>query len=369
MPISRAALRSSGTFGTGIRAAAILVATVTSLAVLPAMSPTGTEVGVAAAVYLAGSGSGSSADGSGDGGDGGSGAKSSGGKADKEGGSDQGSSGDGSSDKAGDGGSGGGKSGDEASGSGQSGDGESDSGTSGSGTSDPGTSGSGTSGAGDGTTTEGAGSQAPDPSQSATPSTSAVPSTPPSAPPTPTDVPAAPVETRWKIEVEPGDQTVSAGEKVLFTARYSAEPASDAPVTIRWQTAHGKDGPWSDVDGATGEEMQVTAGPDVDGALFRAEVTGEKGSGAGTSAPVTLHVDAAGALYGTVADPTIDLGQEQTAVGHNFVPGSKVKISIEPDGMDLGTVEAAPDGTVTKRFDTSRLLAGQHTVTWTPVVP
>jgi hypothetical protein len=77
----------------------------------------------------------------------------------------------------------------------------------------------------------------------------------------------------------------------------------------------------------------------------------------------------AGEYFGTVDKQVLDLGQEQTAVGHNFVPGSRVKVTLEPDALDLGTVQTAADGTVTTRFDTSRLLAGEHTVTWTPVAP
>jgi hypothetical protein len=105
----------------------------------------------------------------------------------------------------------------------------------------------------------------------------------------------------------------------------------------------------------------------MDGALFRAEASGDQTSS--RSSPVILHVQltpAAGAYYGTVEHPVIDLGQEQSATGHNFAPGTLVKVTLEPDGIDLGTSTVAPDGTVTTRFDTSGLLAGPHTVTWAP---
>jgi hypothetical protein len=73
-----------------------------------------------------------------------------------------------------------------------------------------------------------------------------------------------------------------------------------------------------------------------------------------------------GAHYGTVALPVLQLGQEQSATGHNFTPGTLVKVTLEPDGIDLGTYTVAPDGTVTTRFATTNLTAGTHTVRWTP---
>jgi hypothetical protein len=73
-----------------------------------------------------------------------------------------------------------------------------------------------------------------------------------------------------------------------------------------------------------------------------------------------------GTTYGTVALPVLELGRQQTATGHNFTPGTRVKITLEPDSIELGTATVAPDGTVTTRFATKTLLAGPHTVTWTP---
>lgn len=248
----------------------------------------------------------------------------------------------------------------------------------------------------------------------------------------------APAAIRRQVTVEPGDQTVQAGDKAVFTAKVSPSPQAGMPVIIRWQTARGHGGSWSDVGGATGPELHVTAEMDIDGSRFRAEVTGEHeaapataasaASTPATSAPVSLHVttpapavgpagpcptngDAASAghaqtgnagaspplpavsgtaahatgaepaaapcpdaatraaTYGTVTDQVIDLGQQQTAVGHNFAPGTRVKVTLEPGHVDLGTAQAAQDGTVTTHFDTSRLLAGQHTVNWTPLAP
>lgn len=265
-------------------------------------------------------------------------------------------------------------------------------------------------------------------------------SAPPSVPPAPTGaaVPpvaapnqTAPAAIRRQVTVEPGDQTVQAGDKAVFTAKVSPSPQAGMPVIIRWQTARGHGGSWSDVGGATGPELHVTAEMDIDGSRFRAEVTGEHEAAPApaTSAPVSLHVttptpavgpagpcptngDAASAghaqtgnagaspppqptvsgaaahgggdepaaapcpnaatsaaTYGTVTDQVIDLGQQQTAVGHNFAPGTRVKVTLEPDHVDLGTAQAAQDGTVTTHFDTGRLLAGQHTVNWTPLAP
>jgi hypothetical protein len=109
----------------------------------------------------------------------------------------------------------------------------------------------------------------------------------------------------------------------------------------------------------------------MDGALFRAEASSDRASW--NSPPVILHVqpmpDSAAVTpttYGSVTKPVLELGQEQTATGHNFTPGTLVKVTLEPDGIDLGTFPVAPDGTVTTRFATTALLAGPHTVTWTP---
>ncbi|HZG90788.1 MAG TPA: hypothetical protein VEZ42_11295 [Pseudonocardia sp.] len=70
-------------------------------------------------------------------------------------------------------------------------------------------------------------------------------------------------------------------------------------------------------------------------------------------------------LYGTLARPVVPAGQEQTATGHHFVPGSRVRVTLLPEGTDLGTFVAAPDGTVTTRFATTGLRLGSHTVRWT----
>jgi hypothetical protein len=69
--------------------------------------------------------------------------------------------------------------------------------------------------------------------------------------------------------------------------------------------------------------------------------------------------------YGTVARPVLQPGQEQTAIGYNFTPGTLVEVTLEPAGVDLGTYTAAADGTVTTRFGTTRLRPGTHTIRWT----
>lgn len=73
--------------------------------------------------------------------------------------------------------------------------------------------------------------------------------------------------------------------------------------------------------------------------------------------------------YGTVGIPVIQLGREQTATGHNFMPGTLVKVTLEPTGIDLGTYTVGPDGTVTIRFSTTRLAPGTHAVRWTSLQP
>jgi hypothetical protein len=68
--------------------------------------------------------------------------------------------------------------------------------------------------------------------------------------------------------------------------------------------------------------------------------------------------------YGTFARPVIPAGHQQTATGHNFTPGSRIRVTLQPEGIDLGTFTAGSDGTVTTRFATTGLLVGSHTVNW-----
>jgi hypothetical protein len=73
----------------------------------------------------------------------------------------------------------------------------------------------------------------------------------------------------------------------------------------------------------------------------------------------------AGPQYGTVARPVIRAGQQQTATGHNFAAGTRIRVTLLPEGIDLGTHTAAPDGTVTTQFATTGVKLGNHTVRWT----
>jgi hypothetical protein len=207
----------------------------------------------------------------------------------------------------------------------------------------------------------------------------------------------------WHVVVEPAAQTVREGQKAVFTASYTSSTTPGAAVTIRWQSAPAPTGPWTDLAGADGTVLTSTATHGMDGALLRAVASIAQQSF--SSPPVILHVQpatdpagqaancptplaptntgapcpspgptpssaaltpSAGATYGTVALPVVELGQQQTATGHNFTPGTLVKITLEPDSIELGTATVAPDGTVTTRFATKTLLAGPHTVTWTP---
>ncbi len=88
-----------------------------------------------------------------------------------------------------------------------------------------------------------------------------------------------------------------------------------------------------------------------------------------TTAVPTSSVDSTGRQYGTVARPAIPAGHQQTATGHNFVPGSRVRVSLQPEGIELGTFTVAADGTVTTRFATTGLQLGSHTVRWTESEP
>jgi hypothetical protein len=199
---------------------------------------------------------------------------------------------------------------------------------------------------------------------------------------------------------------------------------------IHWQTASAPTGPWTDLGGADGAVLTSTTSRGMNGDLYRAvATTGHESAtsppailhvqpvpdppttagpplncptppppiGLDTSCPdptrstppllptasstavtaTSPTTDAptpdnavspptTGATYGTVALPVLQLGQQQTATGHNFTPATLVTVTLEPDGIDLGTHTVAPDGTITTRFATTGLLAGTHTVRWTP---
>ena len=209
----------------------------------------------------------------------------------------------------------------------------------------------------------------------------------------------------WHVTVQPAAQTVREGQRAVFTASYTSSSTPGSPVTIRWQTAPAPTGPWTDLGGAGGTVLASTSTRGMNGKLFRAVAsTGQESL---NSPPAILHVQpmtepapssqaancpipltpietgascpslgptpssaplnpATGATYGTVALPVVELGQQQTATGHNFTPGTLVKVTLEPDSIDLGTSTVAPDGTITTRFATKSLMAGPHTVTWTP---
>jgi hypothetical protein len=87
-------------------------------------------------------------------------------------------------------------------------------------------------------------------------------------------------------------------------------------------------------------------------------------SGPGTSASsADLPADRP---FGTVAATELPQGLDQTATAHGFTPGSRVRVTLEPGGVALGTPVVAADGTVTTRFSTIGLVAGLYTVDWTP---
>lgn len=224
------------------------------------------------------------------------------------------------------------------------------------------------------------------------------------------------------VTVLPAAQTVPEGGRAAFTALFPSGFTGPSPVVIRWETSARRSGPWAGIGAAGASRLPVTAGAGIDGHLFRAVVTA--GGESSVSAPVVLHVTPAprrtgapastGAVascppaapavvtgpdapcvareplaptptptptpvptsagappaappYGTVGRLVLPRGQEQSATGHQFVPGTRVAVSLEPDGTDLGTYTVAPDGTVALRFATTLLSPGSHTVVWTPV--
>jgi hypothetical protein len=233
-----------------------------------------------------------------------------------------------------------------------------------------------------------------------------------------------------RVAVRPAAQTVTEGRTAVFTASLTPPPTTASPAMIHWQTAPAPTGPWTDLGGADDAVLTSTATRGMNGDLYRAVATTGHQSATSppailhvqpvsdttapaspplncptplppigpntscpdptrlpplplpltSSAPVTATSPTADtptsdnaastptteAAYGTVALPVLQLGQEQTATGHNFTPATLVTVTLEPDGIDLGTQTVAPDGTITTRFATTGLLAGIHTVRWTP---
>ena len=187
-----------------------------------------------------------------------------------------------------------------------------------------------------------------------------------------------------RVAVRPATQTVTEGRTAVFTASLTPPPTTEPPVMIHWQTAPAPTGPWTDLSGADGAVLTSTATRDMNGDLYRAVATTGHQSATSppailhvqpvpdppttagpplncptppppiepsTSCPDPTHstppllptasstavtatsptADAptpanaastptTGATYGTVALPVLQLGQEQTATGHNFTP-------------------------------------------------
>jgi hypothetical protein len=213
---------------------------------------------------------------------------------------------------------------------------------------------------------------------------------PSSTPMTPTPPTAAVGEAGWVLTVRPAVLTVREGQPAIFTAEFTPSAPGATPIAVRWQTARARTGPWTDLPGPGGTVLASTATVVMDGDLFRAVVSAAQESSSSPS--VILHVQPlldtpsstptamtaapmdsrtmtpmAKEPYGTVALPVLGMGQEQTATGHDFTPGTMVRVTVEPTGIDLGTFPAGPDGTVTTRFTTRSLTSGSHTVRWTPV--
>lgn len=205
--------------------------------------------------------------------------------------------------------------------------------------------------------------------------------------PTPTtsvDTDTSTSATGWVLAVRPSALTVREGQIASFTATFTRSGPGASPITVRWQTARARKGPWADLGGSSSTVLASTATLMMDGDLFRAVVSTDQESSRSTS--VILHVqpplDTPSATpsaaptattlmtkepYGTVALPVLGKGQEQTATGHNFPPGTMVRVTVEPTGVDLGTYLVDPEGVVTTRFTTRSLKPGSHTVRWTPL--
>ena len=174
------------------------------------------------------------------------------------------------------------------------------------------------------------------------------------------------------ISVSPATQTAQEGRIVNFRA----SPAGTRAIS--WQTAPTRGGPWTAL--TTGPVLTVLASRSADGHWYRAVAVemapGHRGTT--TSEPATLHVTTpapppasttspsttsptpisptpisptptpdAAQPYGTVVAPELLVGLAQTAIGHGFVPGNRVRVTLEPGGVDLGTQTVAPDGTIT----------------------
>ena len=187
------------------------------------------------------------------------------------------------------------------------------------------------------------------------------------------------------ISVSPATQTAQEGRIVNFRA----SPAGTRAIS--WQTAPTRGGPWTAL--TTGPVLTVLASRSADGHWYRAVAVemapGHRGTT--TSEPATLHVTTpapppasttspsttsptpisptptpdAAQPYGTVVAPELLVGLAQTAIGHGFVPGNRVRVTLEPGGVDLGTQTVAPDGTITTSFSTAGLTVGGYTLRWT----
>lgn len=170
----------------------------------------------------------------------------------------------------------------------------------------------------------------------------------------------------FQAVVSTAQESSSSPPVILHVQPVPAPPAtttpSSQPPSCPWPPPMPPIGPGAPCPGPTPPSLTPSALPTTP-SVPAASTTPAATAATPDSGAVTPPT---GAHYGTVALPVLQLGQEQSATGHNFTPGTLVKVTLEPDGIDLGTYTVAPDGTVTTRFATTNLTAGTHTVRWTP---
>jgi len=150
----------------------------------------------------------------------------------------------------------------------------------------------------------------------------------------------------------------------------------DGAGPIRWQTASSAVGPWSDLSGAIGGELNVIANLDLNGLWLRPIAT--VGARETTTTAMQLHIyplepappaagdatDLVDAPYNVITSASVTDG----VLTVNLIPAAAEVFgdatwfhgTVFPSADALGWARVTPEGTLT--FDVSSLPEGEHTV-------
>jgi alpha-tubulin suppressor-like RCC1 family protein len=136
------------------------------------------------------------------------------------------------------------------------------------------------------------------------------------------------------VTEQPASTTVEEGQNAVFEATASGFP----PPAVQWQTSTNGGGTWSNLAGATSDQLTLTAKTSLSGYEYRAIF--KNGAGTATSEAATLTVRLAPSLTKQPLSATIEAGEsavfEATASGF---PTPTVQWEISTNGGGAWSVE------------------------------